>query len=126
MEKDKLKELIKLVQQFKGYLTLSYIPSSVLDSTKKVYGIYYGGWTKIEIGNSYRDQGEQFSFIDITDENIDDIVDKIYKTLNDSIGNEILQAIDNLKLDTEDLKYFDRDPELFKNFKKEVRKLKKT
>ena len=122
MDKNKIKELITLVRQFNGFLTLSYTPSSVLKSTKSLYGIYYGGWSKIEIGEYYTNRGEH---IEITDANVDEIAEKIYNVLSDCVGYEIMQALDNLKLDAEDLKYFDRDLELFKKYKKEVRRLKK-
>jgi hypothetical protein len=122
MEKIRIKELIKIVQEFHGSVRLTYIPQSVIDSTEKLHELYYSGWYELGIGKFYNNNRTEL--VEITDSNIDEIVDEIYECLSNSVGNEIFKALDNLKLDTEDIKYFDRDPELFEKFKKEVLKLK--
>ena len=125
MEKREIRDLILLVKKYNGYLTLSYIPASEIKTTSKAASLYYGGWAKIEIGHSYRNFCGGVSIDELNSETMDKAVDDIYTCLNESIGEHIGQALTNLNLDYEDLKYFDRDPELYKKFKAEVRKLKK-
>ena len=119
--KEELRQVINLVREFKGSLTLSYIPQSKMQTPEKVYSLYYGGWNKIEIDDFYRNGKD---FIEISESNIDEIIDKVYDCLSDNIGNCIMDALTNLELDDTDLKYFDRDPELFKKFQDEVLRLK--
>ena len=126
MEKQEIRDLILLVQKYNGYLTLSYIPQNKIKTPEDTYGLYYGGWTKIEIDKSYRNFGSGVDINDLNSKTIDKAIDDIYTSLNESIGKHIGQALTNLNLDYEDLKYFDRDLELFKKFQDEVRKLKET
>ena len=121
MTKEKLKDLLLLVKQFDGNLTLSYIPKSKIYSVEEVYNLYYSGWNKIEIGLYYNSCEE---CIEMSNSNIDIIVDKIYDKLTDSVGEFIIPALNNLGLDDVYLKYFDREPELFIKFQEEVLRLK--
>ena len=121
VNKEELKQLILLNLKFQGELKLSYIPESVIHDIEECGSLYYGGWRRIELGQSYHRKGE---FVDITDDNIDTIVDEIYDVLSNSIGNEILQALENLEWEAEELKYFDRDKKAYNKFKKEVLRLK--
>ena len=122
MTKKKIKDLVKLVREFDGVLTLNFIPESTIYSTEELNGLYYGGWTHMEIGKYYRNSGE---CIEITDSNINKIVDKICDCLSDNVGECILKALKNMELDDVNLKYFDREPKLLKKFQKEVLRLKK-
>jgi hypothetical protein len=125
MEKQEIRNLILLVQKYNGYLTLSYLPQREIETPERCQGLYYGGWAKMEIGNSYRNFAGGVDIDKLNSETIDKAVDDIYNSLNGCIGKEIGQALTNLELDYEDLKYFDRDPELYKKFKKEVSRLKR-
>src|ERR1035437_3029405 len=98
MELEELKQTILSVIKLKGVLTLNYVPSEYLDSTKQLYGLYYSGSNKIEIGEYYicdRDYGE------VKDDNIDEIVSEIYNKLNNNIKDAISDALDNLEMETE-------------------------
>lgn len=121
ISKSKIKNLITLVQEFNGKVILSYIPESVLDSIEELHNLYYGGWNKIEIGKFYR--SNDGNLIEIKESNIDKIVDEIYYKLSYDIGNEILKALENLNYEAEDLKYFDRSPDTYEKFRKEVHRL---
>lgn len=119
--KERLKQTIELVQELQGELNLIYTPSKVLDSVKDVYNLYYSN-RKITIGSGYYNRGSEY--IEFTNNNIDEIVDKIYDVIKDDISDYIMKSLENLELSIEHLKYFDREPELFKKFKDEVLKLK--
>lgn len=120
--KEKIKSLIENVLLVNGTLTINYLSESVIYSEQKLYNLYYGGLPNMEI-NRYQYLDEESSF-DITNSNIDDIIDIIFNKLNDDISIYINEALDNLGLDDCDLKYFDDEPELFKKFQDEVLKLK--
>jgi hypothetical protein len=122
MEKQEIHNLIKLVQRFNGNLSLSYIPQKKIKTPGDTYGLYHCGWSKIEIGDYYR-CGPLY-IENLCDKTIDKAVDDIYITLNDCIGKHIDQALTNLNLDYEDLKYFDRNLPLFQKFQDEVQRLK--
>lgn len=119
--KERLKQTIELVQELQGELNLIYTPSKVLDSVKDVYNLYYSN-RKITIGSGYYNRGNEY--IKFTNNNIDEIVDKIYDVIKDDISDYIMKSLENLELSIEYLKYFDRELELFKKFKDEVLKLK--
>jgi hypothetical protein len=121
IDKIKIKELIKSVRDFNGYLELNYVPSSTLKSTEELASLYYSGARKISLGECYHNGRE---FVDITESNIDEIVDKVYNTLMDNITYEINQALENLELGDTYIKYFDREPEMYNKFQKEVLRLK--
>ena len=123
VSKKEIKQMITTVRKCNGSLTLSYLPCKTVNSTHALYELYYGGWNKIEIGKYFR--SSEHLEIKITDENLDNIVDKIYRLLSNCIGDFIIQAMDNLKLHNNELKYFDREPETYAKFKKEVLRLKK-
>lgn len=120
--KDKIKSLIENVLLINGTLSINYLPETVIYSESILYNLYYTGPYSIEI-NRYQYLDEETSF-DITNSNIDDIVDIIFNKLNDNIIIYIKEALDNLGLDDCYLKYFDDEPELFKKFQDEVLKLK--
>jgi hypothetical protein len=123
ISREKIFQSVELVRELNGSLSLSYIPSSVLDSSKSVGELYYGGWTKMEVSKTYfNDYGGLDGKIDKI--GLNRIIDHIYDRLQDSIGPFIMKALENLNLDDSDLKYFDRDPQLFKRFQEEVLKLK--
>ena len=122
IKKDEIKEMIRLIRQFNGQASFSFIPSKKIYSTEDLYGLYYGGWNKIEVGKYFRSGSD---FFEIDDSNIDEIVDKIYKKLSDDVGECILKALENLGMDDCNLKYFDRDEAELKKFQEEVLRLKK-
>jgi len=121
--KEDIKSLINLILKFDGEATLSHIPKDTINSTLKLYELYYGGWSKISIGKYCRYEGKN-SF-EVTNENINSVVDDIYKLLKECVGNEIFIALDYLDLEPEELKYMDREKETYTKFKKEVRRIKK-
>lgn len=121
ISKDKLRETLLNIRELNGTITLYYVPLNTINSVKDVYGLYYSGRRKIEIGK-YLSTG--IEYIEITDKNSDEIVDKVYALITDDIGDFIMKALTIMKLDDVDLKYFDREPELFKTFQETVLKLK--
>ena len=121
--KEKLKQTIELIIELNGSLTLSYVPSSDLKNPKGPYGWYYGGSNKIEISREFYRAGRLFERIEDLG-GVDFVVDDCYKLLTDSVHDYIFPALNNLGLDDTDLKYFDRDKELFKKFKNEINRLK--
>ena len=123
MNKDKIKNLVEAVREFDGSLSLGYVPESVIHSTEEVYGLYYSGWAKMELGKNYF-RTSTTETVKVTDDNVDEIVDTIHKLLVDNIGDFIMKALENLNLEDTDLKYFDRDLELYMKFKQEVSRLK--
>ena len=125
MTKEKIKNLILSVQEFQGYLTLNYFPISDLYLDEKVYNLYYSGFDKIEIGK-YFTHSLTGNITEITPSNIDEITDKVYNLLIQDVSWFIQPALENLKLDFEDLKYFENNTKKFKKFQNEVLKLKNT
>ncbi len=121
ISKEKLKEMIVGIRELNGLLTLGHIPRNYIYSARRMYEIYYSGKDKIEVGKYFENGAES---ILIKNENLDEIVDKIYVLLIDDIGKQIGEAIDIMKLHDNELKYFDREPEQFKKFQEIVLKLK--
>ncbi len=123
MTKEEIKSLLELLKKSNGELTIKYIPESTLYDTKELYDLYYGGSKKIIIsGNHFmKNYGE---ITDITESNLDEIVDKIYDIMIDNISGHIFKVFKNLHWEFEELKYFDHDKKTYNKFKKEVLKLK--
>lgn len=120
MTKLELKDLILQVQSINGNLSLHYVPSSVIDDIEELYGLYYGGGSKINVGIYYNAEED---FVKVTHDNIDEIVDKIDALINDNISSHITKALKNLNWADEELKYFDRSEDNHKTFKDEVLRL---
>ncbi len=119
--KDKIKALMSLLNEFKATVHIKYFPFEHLQSVEELYGLYYGGGTPIRI-SSVLDIGNDH--VKITGENMDEVCERLAKTLEDDILGEIIQALDNLSWEAEELKYFDRSIEKHEIFKKEVMRLK--
>lgn len=122
MDKEKLKQMIDLVIELNGSLTLSYIPPYKIETPEEAYGIYYSGWNRIEISKNYYMVAGRSG--EIKDIGIEKLVDNVYELLDTCVGNCIMKALDNFDLDAEVLKYFDRDEDLYNKFKTEVKRLK--
>jgi hypothetical protein len=124
--REELKETIKSVKKIGGHLKLQYIPKTDLNSTQRLNELYYGGQRKIEIGKFYHNYWSKMGdFVEITDNNFEAILDEVYLAMKNNIASCLFQAMENMGLDDTDLKYFDRNLELYKKFKAEVLKLKK-
>lgn len=125
MKKEEIKNLVQLVSQANGLLTLAFIPQSTLFSTKELYNLYYSGWSRMEIGKNFVCGSES---VEITDESLDSVVDKIHAIMADDVGDYINKALINLGMDDTQLKYFEHDgdeeKENLKKFQDEVLKLK--
>lgn len=126
MKKEEIKDLVQLVRQANGVLTLAFIPQSTIFSTQELYNLYYSGWSRIEIGSKYVCGSSES--IEITDENVDSIVDKIHAIMADDVGDYIHKALTNLGMDDTQIKYFKSEGEEekvnLKKFQDEVLKLK--
>lgn len=124
MNKQELKNLIHLIGKFDGEFTVYCIPSSYLYDVERLYGLYYGGLKKIVIGKKLLFIGNQsFKF---EDNDIDDIVEKLHELLSDDIKKHITDALYELEIPDEYLKYFDREEmkEKYEDFKNKVLELK--
>jgi hypothetical protein len=121
MTKEEIRQTIALIRKNGGELKLNYIPSEYLNDTEELCGLYYGGSPNIEIGKYYRNYSE---FIEITDDNLEEVINKIYDVLTDSIKDEFHQAFKNFEWAYEELKYFDDEKENYQKFKDEVLRLK--
>ena len=75
--KKELKQLILLNEKAEGYLQLSYLPESSIKDTEGAYSIYYGGWRQMNIGTYYSAPHSEFRDAEITEENIDKIIDSV-------------------------------------------------
>jgi hypothetical protein len=124
MKKQDIKNLIELICKFDGEFTLYYIPSSYLYDTKRLYSLYYGGLEKIVIRKNFLYILNQF--FEFEDNDIDDVVEKLYEILSDDINEYINNALLELEMPDEYLKYFDRDgmKEKYEKFKNKVLELK--
>ena len=124
MKKEEIKDLVQLVRQANGVLTLAFIPQSTIFSAQELYNLYYSGWSRIEIGSKYVCGSSES--IEITDENVDSIVDKIHAIMADDVGDYINKALTNLGMDDTQVKYFksEGEEENLKKFQDEVLKLK--
>lgn len=119
--KDEVRKFLKAGQVFRSMITFNYIPEDVLYSTEELYGLYYSGQYKMEIGKYY---STGMDTKEITNDNFEEIIDDVYFKLKGNISQHIFDALENLELDGEYLKYFDDEPEMYEKFKKEVLKLK--
>lgn len=123
MNKEEIKNLIINVRKLDGVFECRYIPEEMLYSIENLHDLYYGGACKIHVGMWYSDH-KTHEDIDNNEDNLDYIVEKFYNCLQTDIREYINNALTNLKLEGEALKYFDSDPELYKEFKNEVLRLK--
>jgi len=122
MTKEELKQSILLIRKNGGELNFNYIPSEYLNDTQELYELYYGGSPKIKIGEKY--YVYEGDYIEITEDNLEEVINKIYDVLNDSIKDEFHQAFENFEWEYEELKYFDDEEENYQKFKDEVLRLK--
>ena len=122
--KEQLKQTIELVFLLKGQLTLSYLPSSIIETTEGCYNLYYGGYKKMEIHPEYYRDGSCSLSTYKELGGVDAVIDRIYQNIQDDISSYIMTALNNIGADDTTVKYFDREPELYERFKNEVYKLK--
>lgn len=113
-----------MIRELGGEVTLHYVPEDVLDSPERLYELYYGGPNRIEIGRRYYRNSGCANLTEITDGNLEGIVDQIAQCLEGDVGPQIQEALRNFGKEGELLKYFDREPELLHKFRGEVLKLK--
>lgn len=124
ISKDDIVRMMELVSKMKGSLTLSYLNISDLDNPKKCYSLYYGGYPKMEIyPDMYRDGRCNLSTFDELG-GMDWVVDRVYRNLKDDVSNLVVPALEKLGLDDTNMKYFDRDSELYREFINEIKMLK--
>lgn len=126
MNKEELKQAINYIRSNDGEITFNYIPKDVIDSAKKMYGLYYGdGHEKIYITKKYIKLGVG-RLKEINEAELDNDIEEICKLLTENFTDEISQAIENLGWQDEMIKYFDRQEHKqdFKDFKTEVLRLK--
>lgn len=127
LDKNELKKTILFVSKIGGELKLRGLSINGISTPEKCYNLYYGGGsvTSITIWKCYENYDSKLNHVEITDENIDQIVDEVYSCLSSNINDIIEKALINIgeSGEFETLKYFDRDIELFNKFKEEVKRL---
>ena len=126
IDKQELKRTILLVSKIGGELKLKGISINSIDTPEKCYNLYYvGSGTNITIWKCYDNYESKLNHVEITEDNIDQIVDEVYSCVSGNIHSYIKQALINIGEDGEfeTLKYFKRDLELFDKFKNEIYKL---
>lgn len=120
--KEEILNILNIIRNINGSLTVYYIPESYIYDTKKCYDLYYSGANKFIIDKKYFEYNSEF--IEITDNNLNKIVDKIIDILKNDIYEYLHKAVSNLKLEYEDFKYFENNKKTHKKFINEVLKLK--
>ena len=123
MNKETIKNAIKIAKELNGTIKIPYVPSSYLDLTDELYGLYYSGAHHITFGRNHFLLSDG-TYTEITDINEEEIINKIYEVLVDNIQPYIMEALKSLEWEAEELKYFDDDPEKYETFKKKVLELK--
>ena len=120
VNKEKLKKAILLAKELNGTLSLMHIPKINLYSTKDLSDLYYEGVKKVETGVYLNGNP---NFIQLTNTNLDEVVDKVYVIMQNDIHTHVLQALKNLNWKVEEIKNFEYTPEKYKQFQEEVLKL---
>ena len=105
--REKIKQDIQLTREMNGFLSLNFTPSKTIYDSDSVYGLYYGGCSKIEI-NKTSVKDPNWNYIKFNDTNFEEMVDLVYNYLKDDVSGAIQIALKNLKWEGEELKYFDR------------------
>ena len=124
ISKDDIVRMMDLITKMNGSITLSYLNISDLDSPKKCYNLYYGGFSKIEIyPDMYRDGRCNLSTFNELG-GVECVVDRVYENLKNDVSKLIIPTIEKLGLDETTMKYFDRDPGLYEKFINEIKILK--
>jgi len=122
--KEKIREFIILNRQLGSSISFPIIESKVLYDTEELYNLYYGEGDKINIGKYYHKLSDSGNILEITDDNLSEVVDKLYDELRDSIGAELHATFKKFKWEYEELKYFDDNSKKYEKFKTEVLRLK--
>lgn len=122
--KEKIREFITLNRELGSSISFPIIESDVLYDTEKLYLLYYGEGDKINLSKYYHKISERGDIFEITDDNLSEVVDRVYDELNDSIAKELHATFNKFGWEYEELKYFDDYPKKYKRFKKEVLRLK--
>lgn len=118
---ERVKTIFDIVNEMKGHMTLNYLLFSDIDEPEKCYNLYYAGANKIEISSTAVTIGGEFYYLE-GESNLQ-YVDNVYDVLSKDIREYVFQALENLKLEPENLKYFDNDYEGYKVFFAEVQRL---
>ena len=122
--KEKIREFITLNRELGSSISFPIIESDVLYDTEKLYHLYYGDGDKINLGKYYHNISERGEIFEITDDNLSEVVDRVYEDLKDSIAKELHATFEKFGWEYEMLKYFDDEPKKYERFKKEVLRLK--
>lgn len=114
--------MFDIVNEMNVELNLRYLPISAIDTAEKCYDIYYGGMHRIQISRGSVTIGGQFFHLE-KGEDYSKYVEMVHDVLSKDVSKHIFDAMDNLGMEAEELKYFDRDLSEYDKFMKEVSRL---
>ena len=124
MTREKIKQVIQLTRELRGFLSINFIPSKAIYDLDYLHGLYHGG-QKIDIS---RDEVRfpTWEYMQFNDTNFEEIVDAVWDYIKDDITHAVRLAFENLGWEHEELKNFDRpeNADKLKLFQEEVLKNK--